>query len=719
MTLCRHTLVRVAALSLVWTGCANDLTRPAERQDANLAPAQDASRPLPTHDATTSQSVARRIRFIPNKPVYNAGDIIRLKTDNILNPDAPVDVDEVTYVGRPSTVLRALSDSSFECIGDGQAVVSACTPDGVCTQRPLLVQSTPLIQFEPVIHGTHQGGHGSDSLVVTGQVFNTQGTVRLAINEAPVVVEPGGRFTHRLQPDFGLNTLRLSIADDVNVVPSRSNKRFIWAPRYHPITDDLATIPDAITARLDQAALDTPGRSFEVNGTEFRATTLANLMEILFEYGDLRNILATMPPVEAPGLRLTVEDIQFTRPDVELQIVSSGAELFGQMSGVRLITNGYLDLDGRRASLDGSVIASISIFALFDVLFPGMIDVEIPEYDISITALEGNYLEPTINTLISGLDTQIGVIARGLFRDLASDVITRTVPELFELGFSLLETEISSLPITIDAQVPGIPVTEMEISLNPTEIEHRARQGSLLKFDAIFQHAQPVQPRQNDPGVADVNPTAYQPDFGSGVGVVIDLGLFNAICHEIWRAGIFQASLELPDSVSALVGEIEFNALIPPIIGPPDRSSDDAFRVKLGAFEIRIIPLGGEGIDTYTVTFAVGMRNTSSGSTISMEANGEPQIQIELLSALSGQPLDVAFLQTIMTTTVWPEIETALNSGLRYGIDDVVVDLDQLAAITASVSELRFGPVLDEQVRYENGRFIFGGRLEVTGQLVE
>ncbi len=119
------------------------------------------------------------------------------------------------------------------------------------------------------------------------------------------------------------------------------------------------------------------------------------------------------------------------------------------------------------------------------------------------------------------------------------------------------------------------------------------------------------------------------------------------------------------------------------------------------------------------MTFAVGMRNTSSGSTISMEANGEPQIQIELLSALSGQPLDVAFLQTIMTTTVWPEIETALNSGLRYGIDDVVVDLDQLAAITASVSELRFGPVLDEQVRYENGRFIFGGRLEVTGQLVE
>ncbi|MEE2756257.1 MAG: hypothetical protein VYA30_06335 [Myxococcota bacterium] len=718
MTFGRHSLAFVASLFLLWTGCQNDLTVPAEQQDASRSQRFDAGRSLPANDASPGSNLSLRIQFTPNKPVYKTGDIIRLKTFNTDTPERPVELNGVTYSARPSTVLRPLAASSFECIADGQAKIQACASNGVCTERPVRIQSTPLVRFEPPIHGTRQGGRGTIPLTLTGSVSNTQGDPRLVINETPVDVDSDGRFSHALAPRFGLNRLQVTIADDINVVPSQTNKYFIWAPTYHPANAGVATIPDAITARLDQAALDTPGRSFEVSGNEFRTTTLAGLMELIFEYADLRGILATTPPVEAVGLRLAVEDIQFTRPDVELEIVSSGAELFGQMANVRLITNGYLDIDGRRASLDGSVIASIAFFSLFDVSYPNIIDVEIPEYDISITALQGDYLEPTINTLISGLDTQIGVIARGLVRDLASDVITRTVPDLFELGFSLLETEISSLPLTIDAQVPGIPVSEIEISLDATVIDHSPRRGSILKFDAIFRHGQELEPRPDDPGVAAIDAPAYQPAFGNGIGVVIDLGLFNAICHEIWRAGVFRATPQLPESVSSLVGEVEFNALIPPIIGPPNAGSEDTFRVSLGAFELKISPLGGEGVDTYTVAFDVGMQNTTAGATISMQTNGAPVIQIELLSALSGQPLEPDFLRTMITTTVWPEIESALNSGLRYGIDNVIVGIEELSPITSSINQLRFGPVLDDQVRYDSGRFVFGGRLEVTGQLV-
>ena len=433
-----------------------------------------------------------------------------------------------------------------------------------------------------------------------------------------------GRFEHAIRPKFGVNRLPVAVADDVNVVPTVSTEEFIWAPRIIAVDSDGVTLSEAVHARLDQTTLDSGARGYEIAGNQFQAESLAGLGEIIFLNARLQDLLSAVPSVELSGLNIEVTDITFRDVDLELELTNTGAELLARLEQVELMTAGQFELETERVSLDGSLTASVATFADFDVSYTDQLNVSIPTYDLSASQLSGMYPDNRLNALIAGLDTQIGIVARGLLRDLAGDIVSRTIPSIFELGFELIETEIQQIPIFIDTQVEGIPPVGFSLQLTPAGLQSRAGLGATLTLGTRLQHPRPVSRPQGIEGIPALTFAPYRPEFQSGLAVAIDLALFNAICHELWRAGIFEAEPTLPPAVQGLVEDVSFIAKLPPVIVPNVRENAAAFKIQMVAFELSLKPVGGEGHDTERSHFGVGVRNATTGTVVALGPEGPP-----------------------------------------------------------------------------------------------
>ena len=123
--------------------------------------------------------------------------------------------------------------------------------------------------------------------------------------------------------------------------------------------------------------------------------------------------------------------------------------------------------------------------------------------------------------------------------------------------------------------------------------------------------------------------------------------------------------------------------------------------------------VGGEGHDTYSM----------KSGTQHHYWNGRfgPEgllIDIKLLESIRSTS-DPIVLATLIEAAVWPELERALNYGLSYGIDEIIVDSDELAPIAPTITSLRFGPLLDGGLFFRDGRFVFEGRLTINGSLAD
>ena len=711
-------LTCIALVSM--TACAADehADRVEERPDFTASKPDMGLRAL---DSGTRQQQGEQLRltFRPNRPVYQVGDTIRVTAFRLDDPNEQMPISEVSYSLQPSSIAQFDDARRFTIINDGTGRVIGCTVDNLCGSKPFRVQSKPVVVFEPELYATLQGGDGLDTITVAGRVLNTVGQARLSIGDEPVAVDEDGRFEHSIRPIFGVNQLAVAVADDVNVVPTVSTEGFIWAPRIITVDNNGVTLGASVHARLDQATLDAGESGYRVDGNQFEANSLAGLGELIFRNARLQDLLSAVPSVELPGLNIEVTNITFGDVELELELTDSGAELLARLEQVELVTAGQFELDTERVSLDGSLTASVATFADFRVSYIDQLNVSIPTYDISTSQLAGMYPDNRLNALIGGLDTQIGMVARGLLRDLAGDIVSRTIPSIFELGFGLIETEIQQIPIFIDTQVEGIPPVGFNLEITPTDLQSRAALGATLTLNTRLQHPRPVGRPQGAEGIPALASTPYSAEFQNGLAVVIDLSLFNAICHELWRAGIFEAKPTLPASAQGLVEDVSFAAKLPPVIVPNVRDNSAAFAIQMVAFELSLRPLGGEGHDTYSILFEVAVRNATTGTIVSLAPQGPPRIDIQLLESYSGQPLDPTVLATLIEAAVWPELESALNYGLSYGIDEIVVDSAELAPIAPTITSLRFGPLLDSGLLFKNGRFVFEGRLTINGALAD
>ena len=146
--------------------------------------------------------------------------------------------------------------------------------------------------------------------------------------------------------------------------------------------------------------------------------------------------------------------------------------------------------------------------------------------------------------------------------------MSRTIPSIFELGFGLIETEIQQIPIFIDTQVEGIPPVGFNLEITPTDLQSRAAHRGHIDAEYAAPTLRPVGRPQGAEGYQPWRLHRTAQNSQNGLAVVIDLSLFNAICHELWRAGIFEAKPTLPANAQGLVEDVSFAAKLPPVIVP-------------------------------------------------------------------------------------------------------------------------------------------------------
>ena len=261
----------------------------------------------------------------------------------------------------------------------------------------------------------------------------------------------------------------------------------IVAPRYLPAGVDSINL-GRMPVRLDQPLLDSSRPVDPETGTPFEVDDFAQLVQLLFIHADIRELLQSEIIVEDETLQFRVESVDFTSPVVDLEIVASGIELVARMSGLRVTTSGMVQVGGRDISLDGSLTSDVAIFARIDLTHPGRVVAEIPQYDVAVTNITGNYADEAVNGLLRGLDNQITIGARRIVEELAGTLIRVNMPALLTVGFELLMNELGALPLAFS--LPSqVRQRRLHASTGVLSLTHRPRRSTTLELTASLRNS--------------------------------------------------------------------------------------------------------------------------------------------------------------------------------------------------------------------------------------
>ena len=378
----------------------------------------------------------------------------------------------------------------------------------------------------------------------------------------------------------------------------------------------------------------------QIDGPIILTDSMATLLEALIAEGDTSGLIPTIPRFEMEGVSVGVNQISFGAADVSIEITDTGLEMVIQTDQAQLNTEGFVDLEGRRVSLEGSLFASVAVFAQLELIHRNGIQIEIPAFDIAISSITGAYQEPTVNALVSGFDNRLSQIARDLVRTVSESLTTDVIPTLLESGYAELASAIRDIPIQVQANVPGVPDTAFNLRLEISDVDHRALTSSWLTLDAYIEHPSPLLDNPRDRGVPSSGVEDPNIRGGNGLAVFASLDLFNGICHALWRAGLLNGAPSLPQSANILLGEVRYTGLLPPIIRYVESGVPHALELQVGSMRLYSQPNGALEEDVYALSFRTGLVSMSSGGRVALQTTGAPQIEVELLEDRSGAGLD-------------------------------------------------------------------------------
>ena len=550
-----------------------------------------------------------------------------------------------------------------------------------------------------------------------GSATDTGNDVVVRVNGVRVDVGEGGAFSLDLPARFGVNRIVTTADDGVRRPAVLDARDVLWAPGYARPDEGGATLPVALTLRLDQAVLDADGAAELPEGEgEAHFAELAQVVEALLALAEVDDALGDPQVADDAAFSLRVEGISLGEPAVELSFTEDGIELFLRLPQVAIEVSGQLVLEGEGIDLTGTLRAGIAAFAMSTVALDeaGAFTVVVVDTGVAVESLGGAFADETAQVLVGTLGSRLRGIARELAVDLVDGVIREQLPDVIRQAIGSLLDSVREIPLRADVGIEGAPPIDLVMHLDPTALTLRRQRTMRIDLEARVEQPMPVAAPHEDPGVPRLAPEAFADLPGEGFGAVLRLGLINAILHEIWRAGVLQLSPPLPDAVAGLFGEVFVDARIPPVVAPAPPDSAFPLEIQIGDLRMVTKPPGAPNPDVYALTLRAGMTVQTLGGRIELVVADEPDLQAVLISKGSDRPIAPAALAALVGSIVWPLVLESVDGGLGFGIDPVAIDPGQLGDFAPRVQGMTLAPTFVEPPRIEAGRILLEGGMGVT-----
>ena len=681
----------------------------------DATPAPDAGPPEP--DAAPAPEVAWiEVALAPRRALY-AMDVHPVA--RAVAYDRRGGEVEVAFEWRvaPRGIAEIDADRALTFTGEGPGVVLACVAE-LCGRAAFYVDAgPPVLQVTEPARGATLGGDGSQTVRVRGTATDTGGDVVVRVNGVRVALGDGGAFSLDLPARFGVNRVVTTADDGVRRPPVMDARDVLWAPAYEAVDAAGATIPRALTVRLDQAVLDGDG-ALEIpdEAAELHVADLAAAVEAFLLLASVDDALGDPQIAEGDGFALRIEGIDLGAPSVDLMWTGEGIELFLRMPSVAISVSGQLTLEGEAIDLTGELRAGLAAYASLEVGRDdaGAFSVELVDTGVAVESLGGAFADETAQVLVGTLGSRLRAVARDLALELVSGVITEELPGLVEDALGSLVTALDDVPIRFEVGIEGAPPVDLRLRMTPAEVERRRQSFLAIHLDArVVQPGDVVAPHA-DPGVPLLSVLGGIAVPGDGFGAEARLALINVLLHEVWRAGVLQLSPPLPDEVAGLFGEVLIDARLPPVVAPAEAGGEFPLEVQLGDLRMITQPPGAPNPDVYALTLRAGMSVGTRGGQVELVVADAPNLQAVLVSKGSAAPISAEALAALVGNIVWPLVLDAVDGGLGFGLDPQAVDAGQLAEFAPRVAGMVIAPTFNQPPRVEEGRLLLEGGLDVT-----
>lgn len=662
------------------------------------------------------------VDIAPRRSLYKSGDTFTASAE-VFDIYGEIGGAPVVWSIDPPELGTVDAEGAVEVTGEGQGFVVACAAE-ICGRAGFFADNAPptLIITSPEPNARLTGFAGRN-LTVTGQALDTRVTPQVRVNGQPADVAEDGSFALDLTAEFGINRVRVT-ADDGARPPALAVRDVMWAPRWRESDATGVDIETAMALRLDQTLLDADAEVVVPDGAgAVQVRELAAFVGVLMGLVDGAGLLGDPQIANSDALQLRIGGIDLGEPEVDIGFNGEGLELFIRLPAMGVNTRGQLTVEGEALSLNGRINASMVAFAQMQLsLGPdGAFRVQAGEIGVAVEQIAGDFENPTVSALLSALGSQLNAVVRALVLDLVEGVVRDALPSAVETALGGILSSLERLPLNIDLGIEGVAPVRMALLMQPARLQLARRSLAGIELNGRIEYTgEPPVALHPDPGVPELGSAEQRYVPGGGLGLSARLALINGLLHEVWRGGLLRFQPPLPDQFSILLGEVQVDAEIPPIVGPAPPTFDLPLAANV-VLRLTMQPNGLMSPHVFTLRLQAGLGVAIEDGRFGIVLAEKPLIDAALLERGDDRdpPLDAEALATFVEAVLWPEVQAALAGGLDLDLSPVDVAVGEFFEIAPRVAGLSIGPAFEGDAQVQDGRVRLEGALELNMQLRE
>lgn len=640
------------------------------------------------------------VEVSPTRFSYEVGESITPSATVYDEQWREIDDAEVEWSASPSDAAEPGESDQWVIREGGTITFQACAVEfgeatSACGERSVSAASgLTAVVLERPVPGEHFKASEDPTIPVEGSVHQGLPIDTVQVNGETVTVDDEGRFTHQINPDFGINTVFVRAFDGTNPADGIAAASVMWAPEYQE--PDVDSGNQEITAELDEAFILRLGQNFLDDGEpyteipEVQITThdLADLLQLVLEHVDIADEISN-PVVDSSSVVLSIPDTSINDPTVELHATDDGLVLFGQIPDLHVETEGFIELSEEVVDLEGSISAMLSLHASIEIEKPDAsspFHVELEEFELAVEQATPDFNSEEANAIFE--------LADSMLRDNIEDIILEGVDLSFidQLPEMLLDV-LDSLDETISGQ-------EFDVELDFGEPLSLSFDGQVEQFNSIrgqglegFVSANlttdGVAHFPDNPGVAlmDADPLSSPLFSQSRVQLALDFALVNSIFHNLWNAGLLDLDVTdlVEENFSGLIESGHVEGLLPPVLAPPTGNSPHDLVLHLGQLEFELEWV--DQTDRFAAELEVGANLDLVGDEVSLQIADDPEITLWLIESTENHPvMDTDDLLTIVDVFLWPEVEEMVGDSLSLSIP--IPEIDALTDYSPDLADL-------------------------------
>ena len=558
---------------------------------------------------------------------------------------------------------------------------------------------------------------GADERMVTvaGTVQDLSSETRVYVNGELLETNDMGQFETQIQAQFGTNTITVFADDGISLESTTDTRDIQWAPRYIPVAPEGVSFGSAGLLRLDQNLFGT-GRPAVLDPmqAEIEVDSLGHLLEVFFALIDVEALLDADALFGGEEGAVSIREAALGPAEIDFLITDFGLELFLRFPQVSVVTGGSIDLQGTSLDLDGTITIAVAarIELILDV--EEQFTVAVGDSAVVVESVVGDFAAPGVGALLTVGGGGIGRTIETAFGDLVDDVVRTQIADFTRDALLGLFGDLRNLPLELDPGLEGAEPVQMTLSLYPVSAEHRPAAWSRYVLDGGLFHAEPIELKANDPGVIALPQTAWPDAAGDGIGIGLRLSFFNALLHEVWRAGLLEVDFPPPEGLDLIIEAVRVSAQLPPMIVPTEGRLDTEFELQIGELAIFTTSPGADGPDEFRVSLRSGMVIRFDSDNLELRLDDVPDVTVQLVEQVSDQPLSPSLLEIALQQIVWEQISAALVGGLDLGLGTIEIDPEALAAFAPQIISMTAAPEFSQEQGAQLDQLNLEGALRIT-----